>query len=381
MMFFLRRQSRNQADLLAGNTFEKNYLTIFGMRLPLMDTVHIFLKELPSEELEKLREILLRRLMERKVFEKWKFQGLYNLSFDGTGVNTFDEEPFDDCPYKETQNGIKWYVSVLEAKLVFSNGFSISVDTEWLKNQNGKFDKQDCEQAAFKRLAAKIKAKFPRLAVLVTADGLYCSEPVFQLIKAYNWAFIFTFKDDSLKSLWKDIHLTEPDTHQMVIKKIAPGQWLKETTSWINKLNYKNQTINFVEYTQFIEEDQPLERHVHLSSLDIEKNNAKLISRQGRLRWKLENEGFNVQKNQGFALGHKYARKNINAMANYYLLMQIAHLISQLVEKTKLFLTALGKSGRTIKSIIENIVATLQRELLSLRPMEKYFQSHKQLRY
>lgn len=380
-MFLLRRQSRNQADLLAGNTFEKNYLIIFGMRLPLMDTVHDFLKKLPSEELEKLREILLRRLMERKMFEKWKFQGLYNLSFDGTGVYTFDEEPFKDCPYKETKNGIKWYVSVLEAKLVFSNGFSISVDTEWLKNQNGRFDKQDCEQAAFKRLAAKIKAKFPRLAVMVTADGLYCSEPVFKLIKEYNWEFIFTFKDDSLKSLWEDIRLTDPATHQMVIKKIAPGQWLKEATSWINGLSYKNHTISFVEYTQFIEEGQPLRRHVHLSSLDIEKDNAKLVTRQGRMRWKLENEGFNAQKNQGFALGHKYARKNVNAMANYYLLMQIAHLISQLVEKTKLFLTALGKSGRTIKSIVEDIVATLHREIVSLRSMEKYFQAHKQLRY
>ncbi|MEM0941292.1 MAG: hypothetical protein AAGI25_16115 [Bacteroidota bacterium] len=48
-----------------------------------------------------------------------------------------------------------------EAKLVFANGFSISLDTEWFSNQHGKFDQQDYEQAAFKRLAARIKIHFP----------------------------------------------------------------------------------------------------------------------------------------------------------------------------------------------------------------------------
>jgi len=155
-----------------------------------MDTVHVFLGKLPPVELEKLRELLVRRLMENKVFSRHKFQGYYNVSFDATGVYTFDREPFEGCPYKETKNGIKWYVSVLEAKLVFTNGFSISIGSEWLLNQNGKFDKQDCEQAAFKRLAAKIKKSFPRLAICLSADGLYCSDPVFGIIK-YLWVEIY----------------------------------------------------------------------------------------------------------------------------------------------------------------------------------------------
>ena len=366
---------------MAGITFETNYLTIFGMRLPIMDTVHNFLKNLPAEELAKLREILLRRLMERKLFEKWKFQGLYNLSFDGTGINSFDEEPFENCPYKETKNGMKWYVGVLEAKLVFANGFSLSVDTEWLKNQNGKFDKQDCEQEAFKRLAIKIKTNFPRLAVLVTADGLYCSDPVFKLIKNFNWEFIFTFKDDSLKKLWEQIQVSKGFNLEKVIKKIAPGQWMKENACWINGLSYRCHKINFVEYIQFVDQDKPLQRHVHLTSLNVSKHNVYQVTQQGRMRWKIENEGFNVQKNQGFGLGHKFARKHFNTMANYYLLMQIAHMISQLVEKIKSFIAALDQSGRTIKSIVEDIITTFKRELLNLRIVEKYYQDNKQIRY
>lgn len=382
LMFVLRRGSRNQTDQLSGNQFECNYLKIFGFRLPIMDTVHQFLEKLPAAELEKLRELLVRRLMERKVFEKWKFQGHYNLSFDATGIHAFDEEPFEGCPYKETKNSIKWYAGILEAKLVFANGFSISLASEPLANQNGKFDKQDCEQVAFKRLAAKVKAAFPRLAILVSADGLYCSGPVFDTIAQYGWKFAFTFKDESLKTLWKEIGQRSPTTIEQVVKKLPNGLWLKENTSFVGQLTYKGQEgLGYVEHQLYTDVDQPLERHVHLTNIAITTQNARQISRQGRMRWKIENEGFNTQKNQGFSLGHKYARKNFNAMKNYYLLVQIAHLITQLVEKLKGFQSSLEGSGRTVKAIVEKAIALLGKQTISIKVVLQHYHQHKQLRY
>jgi hypothetical protein len=38
-----------------------------------------------------------------------------------------------------------------------------------------------------------------------------------------------------------------------------------------------------------------------------------VLSRTGRWRWKIENEGFNIQKHQGYAWQHKYARVNWQA--------------------------------------------------------------------
>lgn len=38
----------------------------------------------------------------------------------------------------------------------------------------------------------------------------------------------------------------------------------------------------------------------------------------GRLRWKIENEGFNIQKNLGYELEHKYSRVSFVALKNYY---------------------------------------------------------------
>ena len=53
------------------------------------------------------------------------------------------------------------------------------------------------------------------------------------------------------------------------------------------------------------------------------------------MRPQIENEGFNAQKNQGYGLTHKYARKSYRAMKNYYQGLQIAHIINELLVLSK----------------------------------------------
>lgn len=51
----------------------------------------------------------------------------------------------------------------------------------------------------------------------------------------------------------------------------------------------------------------------------------------GRWRWKIENEGFNTQKNYGYCLEHMYSRL-YQGMKNHYYLIQIGHMIAQVME-------------------------------------------------
>jgi hypothetical protein len=62
----------------------------------------------------------------------------------------------------------------------------------------------------------------------------------------------------------------------------------------------------------------------------------------GRLRWKIETEGFNT-RNLGYNLQHKYSRISFTATRNYYQCMQLTHLIEQL--------TLMGKQ---IKELFSN---------------------------
>ena len=79
------------------------------------------------------------------------------------------------APHRTAKNGKTTYFhSVLEARLVTPNGFSISIATEWIENpEGGEYDKQDCEGKGFTRLAAKLKAVYPRMPIVILADGRY----------------------------------------------------------------------------------------------------------------------------------------------------------------------------------------------------------------
>ncbi len=54
-----------------------------------------------------------------------------------------------------------------------SNGFAFSLMTEFIENPDERVDRQHCELKAFYGIARRLKARFPRLSVLLTGDGLY----------------------------------------------------------------------------------------------------------------------------------------------------------------------------------------------------------------
>jgi len=62
----------------------------------------------------------------------------------------------------------------------------------------------------------------------------------------------------------------------------------------------------------------------------------ELANQGGRIRWKIENEGFNVQKHGGYALEHTYTRHVASAKV-FYLLLQLTHTLAQLIERGSLF--------------------------------------------
>ena len=65
------------------------------------------------------------------------------------------------------------------------------------------------------------------------------------------------------------------------------------------------------------------------TSLELAKRNLEEMICAGRGRWKIENEGFNNQKNGLYDIGHLNSR-NSTAMKNHYLLTQTADIIMQL---------------------------------------------------
>jgi hypothetical protein len=275
-------------------------------------------------------------------------------------------------------------VNAVEAKLVCSNGFALSLETEWIKNASS-MDKQDCERKAFTRLSERLKKDYPRLPVLIPADGLYPYEGVFEACRTNARQYLFTFKDGNLKSVWEQVEddlsgkRKDEKTHFLLNQK---EHVIQQKIRWINGLKYKSFTLNWIECveTETKEGNTKETRFVHLSSMSVDHDSAVQISRHARLRWKIENEGFNTQKNHGYYLEHKFSRTNFTATRNYYQCLQIAHMINQFVEYEISFQKKLHQKD-TFGTLWSWANATLMMDIFDDVFLSEVFKTDCQLRY
>lgn len=366
-IFLLKEGSRKALDDdRKTEKFSANFKKIFKVPLPHCDTIDGILRILSIDELEKLKNELVSQLISKKVFDKFRLLGKYIvIAIDGTGLGSEKEKPYENCPYKEYTNKetgevkVVYFPFVLEAKIVCGNGFSISIQTEWLLDEGAEYNKHDCEQNAFVRLAEKLKKIYPRLCICLAVDGLYPNKTFFKLCKDYGWKYIVTLKDNSLKTVQLKIKRTIKRQEKCEFNDTS-----KKTIScyrWINGIDYNGFEVQWIECIETTKHKakgtEEIHKFVHLTNLQITDDNYLEISSGGRLRWKIENEGFNIQKNNGYALKHKYSRVNFRARQNYYQLLQIAHMINQLFERCEKFLTLKGHFA--VKHVWKMLIAFL----------------------
>lgn len=339
----------------------------FGMKVPQADTIDDFLRLLPPRELEVLKAHLVRGLIEQKVLRKFRFLGKYYLvAIDATGVVSFEHQHCEHCLTKTSKNGIVTYHHyVLEAKLVTSSGLAISIASEFIMNPAGDdYQKQDCEQKAFVRLSEKIKDFFPRLPICILADGLYPNRTVFDICETNKWGFIITLKDGNLKNFQQEISLLSSLASKRQISRARNGSWISLHYAYLNEVEYGGKFYSWVRCEETITkikgEGSTRQQFVYITNISQNQQIVVETADSGRLRWKIENEGFNTQKNQGYELQHKFSRVSFTAMQNYYQLLQIAAMINQFVAVSKECLGLLAEhSKQTLKNLWKNLIAYL----------------------
>jgi len=396
-LFLFKETSRNAINNdRKEEQFRKNYKRLFKLNLPHMDTVEDFLRLLSPVELERLKAALVVSLIKQKVLHQFKLLGKYfMIAIDATGINSYEEDNEEkDRVHKTSKNGkITYHSYVLEAKLVTASGLSISLASEWIANDAARnFNKQDCEMMAFQRIAVKIKKYFPRLPVCILADGLYPNDTFMQTCADNDWAYIAMLKDDSLKTLQTEVMDTDNKHRHLQERQHTSNKGMRVTTGkyeWISQpLSYKAHRLYRVSCTEAQAwyrkaedgcrqlEKQESTRFVWLTSLAPDSSNVYQIAEGGRMRWKIENEGFNTQKNNGYALGHLFSRASSTGYKNYYQCLQIAHIINQLTEHSQRVTDLLDSD----KKITIKYLWKLLNALLLMQPVENEESSESQKR-
>jgi len=345
LLFLTSQESRQQYNhqLLTQET-RVTLESMLGLDLPSLphgDTLCHLWEKLEIEALDKLKVTLLKVLIRRRCLERFRFKRTYLIAIDGVEIYRWKQRHCEHCLHSKSSKGEgeHYYHRVLEAKLVSSCGLSLSIASEFIENTQDNVSKQDCELKAFYRLSKKLKVLFPQLKMTLLADGLYPKGPVFEICSQFNWDFMIVLQDGSLTTLWEDFEgLMNMGDYAIGAKDTLP-LWVDEDWlyRWQNKLDYQGQdfegTLNLLEISKLDKQTGAFERRrAFVTSHRLMKEELKDLEKIGQQRWKIENQGFDVQKHHGYALEHVYAR-DAQAMKVVYQLIQIAHLLNQLVLK------------------------------------------------
>jgi hypothetical protein len=299
------------------------------------DTVADYLDTVDPAAMQTVPQHLVRDLLEARRLEDFRLLGKYYLlTCDLTGhlylgdrASAFTE----GCLTQTTDDGGTLYFRpVCEAKLVTRTGLALSVGSEFVENRPGLAgeDPQDSELPAAERLLPRVKEAFPGFAFCALLDSRYANETGFTLCERNGWRYIITFKEGSIPSVWSEFQTLRrltPENRHTVIRNNVTYKY-----AWVNDLPYNSRKLHVLE-CRWTDPDGD-HRFVWVTDLRITAENCDPLAQEGgRKRWKTENEGFRAQKHGGFELEHAYAQR-LTAAKNFYLLLQVAHIESQMLE-------------------------------------------------
>ena len=396
LMYLCRLGARRQI----AHMFRENgpsaakFQALFGTDVcPHGDTLDVVFGRLDPDQVQAVVTKMVRTLIRKKVLDRYRLLGrCFVVAIDGTGRLTFPER---HCPHcmTVTHNGkTTYYHPVLEAKLVLSNGFAFSILTEFIENPGENPSKQDCELKAFYRLAERLKAEFPRLPLCLSLDSLFAGGPTISICERNNWKFVIVHKDGDIPFVHKEFESLLPLTPENHFTFLTgPQSKTRQEYHWINDISYtdsekKQHTVGVLECVESEPEPKnPIRtnttRFRWITNFTLkDKQVIELANQGGRIRWKIENEGFNVQKNGGFDLEHAYTTDPV-ASKVFYFLLQIAHLLAQLIEKGSLFRQAFPAGVGSAKNIAFRLLEAWRNLRLSARRIQEMPDARLQIRF
>lgn len=321
--------------------------------LPHGVTINEYFAKLSPSHLQEIQQTCVYDLIRRKTFNDAKFQGRWLVIVDGSqlysGRRKLNGRCLERHYNKDTPEEIvNYHTDVLEAKIVLGEKLIVSLCSEFIENNgedakrqegmSAEEIKQDCETKAFKRLAEKVKKRYPRLPITLLADSLYASEPVMDICAGNDWEYIIRYKAGSIPSISEEYEAI-PE------KESACG------AEYINEIDYNGRAVNVIKYWEerVVKKEKVRTEYQWLTSIKITQKNAGKIVSAGRRRWKIENEGFNRQKNWQGDITHACSFDE-QAMKNHYLMIQIADMIKQLYEWFYLKANDIKKKQKNISS-------------------------------
>ena len=262
--------------------------------------------------------------------------------------------------------------------------------TEFIENPSQYPSKQDCELKAFYRLADRLKQRFPRLPICLLLDGLFAGGPTFAICEKHDWPYLIVLQEADLPAVQEEFQALLKQAPENHLRFHPADQYqAAQDFTWVNDIAYLDAehhehtvaVIRCLESKPHTKTGRTTTRFKWITNFEVHSHHVlELANRGGRLRWKIENEGFNVQKHGGYALEHIFTHHPVSAKV-CYLLLQLAHTLAQLIEHGSLFCQTFPAGVGSAKNLAWRLLEAWRNARLSAQHIQGWLATRVQIRF
>ena len=314
------------------------------MEIPSDNQIRNLLDPVPPDTVFPLFSYIFDGLNEAGCLNSYRsYQDDLLLSLDGTQTFSSKKIHCGNCSTKEHRNGTVTYSHTVITPVIVAPGHArvISLEPEFITPQDGH-DKQDCENTAAKRWLAQYGPSYAPHGVAILGDDLYCKQPVCEAILQQHMNFILVCKPDSHKILYEWVAELGQAQKVKTVKLIRRKGKKKEidTYRFVNQVPLRDGNgalmVNWCELTTTrADDDKVIYRNAFATNHALSADNVAEIVRDGRARWKVENENNNILKNRGYHLTHNFGHGKqylSNLMVTFNLLAFLFHTVLEFMD-------------------------------------------------
>jgi hypothetical protein len=362
MMFFQYPNLLEFQRKMKQRRHQCNLETIFGVREVPSDTqMRDILDGVPVELIRPLLPALfeqIRRAGWAKEFTTTVTTGAdqgtyYTLMLDGSDYFHSTRLQCPSCLQRHDSSGeVHFRHTVVSGTLVKAGSHRVlPLDVEEVRNEDGQ-DKQDGEINAAKRLIPRLRHEHPQLALIVGGDDLYCHEPFILQLREHRMHHVLVCKPGSHQEVYREVEA------QDALDALERGKWHEGPACRRRFYTYRlargvaltgtgRVRGTFLEVWSHNRSGKQLYYNAWFTDLEVSADNVAEIMGIGRSRWKIENEQFNVQKNQGYELTHNYGHGQQTLSMVFYMLNLLAFLAHMILDRgDRLYQRCLATTSR-----------------------------------
>jgi hypothetical protein len=312
-LFFMQSESflSHQRRLEQGHG-TSNCHTLFGMKkIPTDNFIRLMLDPVSPEALQPCFDQVIEQLRQRdglKAFQR--LAGRTLVALDGTEYFCSQKLHCPQCLTRKRSNGKTENYHAMLAAMIVAPGHNMVLPLmpEFITPQDGA-EKQDCERNAAKRWLIAHAGRVTSLRPIYLGDALFSCQPLAEAVLESGADFLFVCKKDGHKTLYE--YVDGASLYERTVLERRPGKRsLTYRYGWIEAVPLRDGkdalAVNWLGVTITDETGKATYDGAFVTSLPLTAENVVEVAACARARWKIENESFNVLKNNGYNLAHNF---------------------------------------------------------------------------